>query len=426
MFNDYQAAVDYIHSLPHLHKENSLKYVKRVIAQIPGSFKTVHVTGTNGKGTVCNYLTSLLVNSGLKVGTFSSPYVKKFNERIQLDDQPVSDKTIIDLTNSTRALVEKIQQTDPEFFLVEFEFLVIMMYQYFIQQKVDIGVIEVGIGGEHDKTNFIDPELSIITNVGMDHMKLIGPTLKDIAQEKSGIIKTNRPVVLGEIVPDAKKILLAKAKSTDSQVIEFGKNYQVANLKVEDVDCSKFDWVNNQFKFKNIQIKSFSKYQVQDAAIAIAAFVELADLENLKVSEKVVRQSLKIDGLPARTQIIAKDPLIILDGAHNVPAITDLITSLTKIRQGRRVVVLYAAMKDKQRTKILKKLNNFANLVIVTTTDEKRAADSSDYQLDNSKDEFVGVWQLAFAQAMNSLDSDSMLIITGSLHFAGAILNLLS
>lgn len=418
-------AIAYIHSLPHLHPDKSLKYVQHALKKLGNpqqKLKTIHVTGTNGKGSVCYYLTNLLVTTGLKVGTFASPYVTAFNERIQINGQPISDADLLDLTQQIAAVVQQIQVHDATFCLTEFEFLTVMMFQFFAAEKVDFGVIEVGIGGEYDKTNVIIPEVAIITNIGMDHAQLIGPTLKDIAHEKSGIIKSKRPLVLGEIPASVQDVIEHKAQLMQAPIYQYGKDFQIEHVQLNSEEALTFDWHDQQQHFQDLKVASFAPTQAIDAAIALKAYWLLFPQ---KISTAEIKAGLAAASLPARTQIISHDPLIILDGAHNLPAIKALLTNIVPLRQKRRLHILYAAMVDKDRTAILHELANYADDIIITTLDEKRAAKNSDYSALTAQEHYIAPWQVAFAQAITSLDNESILLICGSLHFASAILELL-
>lgn len=424
MISTYEEALTYIHSLPHLHSVNNLQAVRQVLTKLGNpqdQIKTIHVTGTNGKGSTCNYLTHLLVAAGYQVGTFMSPYVQKFNERIQLNGHNVSDEQILALTQIVQAAVNQIQMQDPDFYLVEFEFVCVMMWQLFAQQSVDYGIIEVGIGGQHDKTNVITPELSIITNVGLDHEQLIGPSLKDIAQEKAGIIKSQRPVIVGELLPETQTVIQEVAAAQAAPVYQLGRDFQYQQIKIDNWDHSQFQWSDGSQHFP-VAIASCAQEQMRDAAIAIKAFTILQP----HFSPLLIKKALQKTQLKARMQIIATDPPIILDGAHNLPAIEALLHNILKIAPNRRIVVLYAAMVDKDRNAILSVLQQAAAQIIVTSFEEPRAAQQSDYQNLSSTCRFIDPWPVAFGQAVNSLDSESLLLICGSLHFAGVILDLLS
>ena len=227
-FTNVDQVINRIYSLPKLHPKNDLSYVKRILKQLNNpqdSVKTIHVTGTNGKGSTSYYLSNLLQKAGQKTGLFVSPYIYEFNERIQLNGKNISNRDLVEVANKIEAAIKELKKTDPDFSLVTFEYEVALAFQFFAQKKCDYAVIEVGIGGEHDKTNVITPEVSIITTIGLDHEKIIGPTLADIAKEKSGIIKQNKPVVLGNIPQDVLDILL-------EEILKLNYLKQLLNIKI--------------------------------------------------------------------------------------------------------------------------------------------------------------------------------------------------
>ncbi|MCT7863168.1 MAG: Mur ligase family protein, partial [Lactobacillus crispatus] len=177
-FTKAQEVIDYLYALPHLHPKNNLSFIKRLLLELGNPqdlVKAIHITGTNGKGSTSYYLSNLLKKAGQKTGLFVSPYVYEFNERIQLNNQNISDQDLVKTANIVQGTYEKLQQQDSTFSLVTFEYEVALAFVYFAQKKCDYAVIEVGIGGEHDKTNVIMPEVSIITTIGLDHEKIIGP-----------------------------------------------------------------------------------------------------------------------------------------------------------------------------------------------------------------------------------------------------------
>ena len=222
-FTKAQEVIDYLYALPHLHPKNNLSFIKRLLLELGNPqdlVKTIHITGTNGKGSTSYYLSNLLKKAGQKTGLFVSPYVYEFNERIQLNNQNISDQDLVKTANIVQGTYEKLQQQDSTFSLVTFEYEVALAFVYFAQKKCDYAVIEVGIGGEHDKTNVIMPEVSVITTIGLDHEKIIGPTIQDIAREKSGIIKAKRPVVLGNVPEVVWPILKSKAEEEHAIVYQ--------------------------------------------------------------------------------------------------------------------------------------------------------------------------------------------------------------
>ena len=223
---NYQEVIEKIEHLPKLHKRNDLSYIRRVLTKLGNpedKVKTIHVTGTNGKGSTSYYLSNLLQKAGQKTGLFVSPYIIKFNERIQINGQGISDDDLVIGFEKISEAIKDIRRQDPDFNLVTFEFETVLAFWLFAYKQCDYAVIEVGIGGEHDKTNVITPEVSIITTIGLDHEKIIGPTIEDIAHEKSGIIKEKRPIVLGNIPNNVHNILLKKAEQLHAPLYETDK-----------------------------------------------------------------------------------------------------------------------------------------------------------------------------------------------------------
>lgn len=420
LITNYPAALDYIHSLPHLHQQNTLMFVKRALAYFDNpqnQIKTVHVTGTNGKGTTCYYLTQLLVNSHQKVATFASPYVVDFTERFLINGQPINSQKIVALTNQVQQAVSDLQKLDDQFYLVEFEFLVVMMFLLCVQERVDYGVIEVGIGAQHDKTNVITPQLSIVTNVAMDHAALIGPTLLDIAQEKAGIIKPQTPVILGALTPAMRKVFVQRADQLRAPVYSWSDDFQATDIHVQNVQQTNFTWSNNQFVYKGLQLKTCAQSQIVDVALALQAYHLLIP----DPQPAVISASLAVPGLLARMQVLQTKPLVIVDGAHNLAAIQQLIDDLQPIRQKRSLKILYAAMNDKQHQKILQQLATVATQIVVTSMSETRAATAQDYHLPIGAT-FIGSWPTALVQTLRDLQNSEILLICGSLHFAGEVL----
>ncbi|MCI1884215.1 MAG: Mur ligase family protein, partial [Lactobacillus sp.] len=226
-------AIAYLYQLPHLHPRNDLSYIKTVLQALgnpQAKTPAIHVTGTNGKGSTCYYLSALLKQAGQKTGLFVSPYVIDFNERIQINGRMISDQLLLAAFAAVKTVIDDIQADQPQFQLTTFEFETCMAFWVFNHERCDYAVIEVGIGGEHDKTNVITPVVSIITTIGLDHEQLIGPTLADIAREKSGIIKAQRPVVLGNVPAEVLPIVLAKAKAEAAPVVRLGRDFQPADF----------------------------------------------------------------------------------------------------------------------------------------------------------------------------------------------------
>lgn len=370
-FTNVDQVIKRIYSLPKLHPKNDLSYIRRILKQLNNpqdNVKTIHVTGTNGKGSTSYYLSNLLQKAGQKTGLFVSPYVYQFNERIQLDNQDISDQDLIVVANIVQKAYEELQEEDSAFSLVTFEYEVALAFVYFAQKKCDYAVIEVGIGGEHDKTNVIMPEASIITTIGLDHEQIIGPTIQDITREKSGVIKHNRPVILGNIPKNVLPILEQKAKIEDAPVYLLGKDFNVS------ID-QKIHYIDSQYKLNFVLRAQVEAY---DIAVAFKTF----SLLNLKLSDEDIENAIDQTIIPGRYHILEQKPLVILDGAHNIQAMTNLLNTVHQLAQkrGGHVHALITMMKDKDLEQVFSLFNKDDD-VLLTTLSYARTAKKNDFPI---------------------------------------------
>ncbi|WP_300558592.1 cyanophycin synthetase [Companilactobacillus sp.] len=411
MIETYEQAVNYIHSLPRMHKRNDLIDIKNALKKLgnpQNDYPTVHVTGTNGKGSTVNYLANLLEKTDRRVGMFTSPFVIKFNERIQINHQMISDQEIVKLVNE---IIEKTQGIN----LIEFEFVTVMGFLYF-RGKVDIAIIEVGIGAEHDKTNVITPILSIITSIGLDHEKIIGPTIQDIAIEKSGIIKPQVPVVCGKLPDSVKLIIQEKAEKEKSGLFELGEDFFVKGFQTKDYR-NQFTYWEKLVTIQDIQVFGFEKTDAANAAIAIKAFILIEQMAQTQLSSRFVVQNIDDHQLLGREQIVQNHPLVLMDGAHNIDAVANLINSLNANWPKKDIIVLYTGMKDKDRADILKIIAPKVQSVYVSNLLLSRAAKKEDYDLSEFNNiEFVSDYHAKIDQIISTMTDHQIFLITGSFY----------
>ncbi len=414
-FTKAQDVINYLYSLPKLHEKADLSYIKKVLTFLDNpqdKVKTVHVTGTNGKGSTSYYLSSLLQKAGQKTGLFVSPYVFEFNERIQLNGRNISNQNLVEIANQIELILAKIRRENPAFSLVTFEYEVVMAFLYFAREKCDYAVIEVGIGGEHDKTNVIMPEVSVITTVGLDHEKIIGPTLQDIAREKSGVIKKNRPVIIGNVPKEVLPIIQQKAQEESAPLIQLGKDFKISlqeNLTYQDQN-------------KKISFLPRPLVEGYDVGIAISA----VSLLGVKLSAAEIKEAINQTKIPGRYQIVQNNPLVILDGAHNIQAVQNLLNYAhceQKRRQGQ-VRILIMMMKDKDIAQVFD-LFHATDEVYLTTIDYPRAAKKKDFpQWIQEKYQYMSDWQAAYQNLKQKSQTNDILLVTGSFYLVGNILQM--
>lgn len=410
-FTNVDQVIKRIYSLPKLHPKNDLSYIRRILKQLNNpqdSVKTIHVTGTNGKGSTSYYLSNLLQKAGQKTGLFVSPYIYEFNERIQLNGKNISNNDLIKTANKIEAAIEILKKDDPDFSLVTFEYEVALSFQFFAQENCDYAVIEVGIGGEHDKTNVIIPEVSVITTIGLDHEKIIGPTLKDIAKEKSGIIKSNRPVVLGNVPQDVLEILLNKAQSENSKSFLLGRDFQIKIMP----DVIEYEDSKNIYNFALRPL-----VEAYDIGVAVQAI----QLLQLDLDRKKIEEAINETRIPGRYDVIQTSPEIIVDGAHNLQAMENLLNLVRKKKKGQ-IYVLLGMMKDKDLGPVTKLFKD--EKVTLTRIDYPRAARLEDFPKEAQKEfEYKENFEEAYTSLKNKLQADDMLLVTGSFYLVGAVLN---
>lgn len=410
-FTNVDQVIKRIYSLPKLHPKNDLSYIRRILKQLNNpqdNVKTIHVTGTNGKGSTSYYLSNLLQKAGQKTGLFVSPYIYEFNERIQLNGKNISNNDLIKIANEIETAIEILKKDDPNFSLVTFEYEVALAFQFFVQENCDYAVIEVGIGGEHDKTNVIIPEVSVITTIGLDHEKIIGPTLKDIAEEKSGVIKSNKPVVLGNVPQNVLEILLNKAQSENSKSFLLGRDFQIKIMP----DVIEYQDSKNLYNFALRPL-----VEAYDIGVAVQAI----QLLQLDLDRKKIEEAINETHIPGRYDVIQTSPEIIVDGAHNLQAMENLLNLVRKKKKGQ-IYVLLGMMKDKDLGPVTKLFKD--EKVTLTRIDYPRAARLEDFPKEAQKEfEYKENFEEAYTSLKNKLQADDMLLVTGSFYLVGAVLN---
>ncbi|WP_429970690.1 bifunctional folylpolyglutamate synthase/dihydrofolate synthase [Fructilactobacillus sp. Tb1] len=426
MLKTYEEAVSYIHSRPRLRKETTQKRILNLLAKLGNpqhEVKSVHVVGTNGKGSVVAYLLNMLQGIGKRVGTFTSPFMIRFNERISINGQPIPDADLLAIVNQVKPIVDEIDDTNAEMGPSEFEVLTALMYLYFAQQKLDLAIVEAGIGGETDSTNVDDNSImTIITTIGMDHMKLLGNTITKIAHTKAGIIKPNTPTIVGKLPSKALAEVETVAATKSSPLTIMGKDYTV---KIDNQH--HFDFSSLRMDIFRIKTNMLGKFEMEDAGIAIAAFTKLNKLE-FKLKDKEVKAVIKAEIQQTkwigRMEVINSNPLTIIDGAHNVPAIKSLKESLSDYAN-RQIDLVMAVFADKQYQQMLDILESMPNVNLYLTSfvpDENRKVADFSF-VDESKVKYAANWMelISELELQNYNDKQKLIVITGSLLFISEV-----
>ncbi len=317
-------------------------------------FKSIHIAGTNGKGSTSHMLASVLQSAGYKVGLYTSPHLKDFRERIKINGKNIAEQYVVDFVEKYKTDFEKIE---PSFF----EMTVGLAFQYFKEQKVDIAVIEVGLGGRLDSTNIITPLLSVITNISFDHTALLGNTLEKIAFEKAGIIKSGIPVVVGETQEEIKNVFIEKAKTNNSEIQFADKIFEIKNVEYfyNKKQLLGFDVKQNgKLKFQKINCELLGLYQQKNLKTVLCA-VDVLNKQDFVINEKAMREGIENvisqTGLLGRWQILSQNPLVIADTGHNEAGIKEVLEQIKNTPHEKLHFVL-GVVNDKDVSSILNML----------------------------------------------------------------------
>ncbi|MBB2145550.1 bifunctional folylpolyglutamate synthase/dihydrofolate synthase [Pedobacter sp. LMG 31464] len=311
-------------------------------------FKSIHVGGTNGKGSTSHMLAAILQQAGYKTGLYTSPHLKDFRERIRINGKMITKQFVKDFVASQQDIIQEIE---PSFF----EVTVGMAFDYFAKEKVDIAVIEVGLGGRLDSTNIITPELSVITNISLDHTNILGDTLPEIAFEKAGIIKKNIPVVIGEKQTETEAIFIQKAKAENSSISFAGSSLHIENAHQKGSLLIVNIYKETQLIYPNLALDLTGSYQLKNILTVIESILKLKEI-GYSIPDEAVYTALKnvkkLTGLQGRWQTISKNPLVICDTGHNKAGITEVMQNI-KNTPHQKLHVVIGMVKDKDISGVL-------------------------------------------------------------------------
>ena len=426
----YSETLDYLFSaLPMFSKLGESAYKKDLtntisLCEFLGNpqqqFKTIHVAGTNGKGSTSHMLAAIFQEAGYKTGLYTSPHLKDFRERIKVNGQVCEEEFVIEFTHGIEPMIHQIS---PSFF----EITVAMAFDYFAKNQVDIAIIEVGLGGRLDSTNIIRPTLSVITNIGYDHMNLLGNRLEEIAFEKAGIIKQETPIVIGESLPETKPVFLAKATACMAP-IHFAKDqFQVTDFETKSghlmVTVCKLS--NQEHDTFELDLPGF--YQTKNLLTALTA-VDQLNLQGWKLDKSTVfnalKQVKKLTGLHGRWEVIANHPLTVLDVGHNEDGIKEIVKQI-ELTGKQSLHIVIGMVKDKEIDKALQLLPKKASYYF-TKAAIPRALNETILQQQAANFGIIGksypTVSAAFIAAKNHAGKEDLILVCGSVFVVSEII----
>lgn len=444
-FNSYKQAKDFLLQTIDYEKLTQYKYntsgfdLKRMVEMM--SFvgnphkkrRCVHITGTKGKGSTSIIIASILKELGLKTGLFTSPHLIYLEERMKVNDRMISQKMFVELINRLKPYIDRIMVKTPALMPTFFEIVTAIAFLYFERKKVDISVLEVGMGGRLDSTNIILPEISVITPVGYDHTARLGHTLDRIAYEKAGIIKEGVPVISSVQEPEALSVISKTCKEKNARLYLVGKDILINNIKatkrngIYGTGCEIQTWKN---KYKNIFLPLVGRHQVENCATAIGSLEVLSENGVIKTDNEMVINALAKVKCPARIEVISKSPLIILDTAHTVSSMKILRESIKENFSFKKLIVVIGLSADKDIEGILKEIACVADGLILTRTGNPREAEPEQMAVTakrfyRKKPMVIEDIDEALKEARRIAKKDDLICITGSFFLAGKMKTLL-
>jgi dihydrofolate synthase/folylpolyglutamate synthase len=383
-----------------------------LLGQPQDKFRSIHIAGTNGKGSVSHLLASIFQDAGYKTGLYTSPHLRDFRERIRINGAMIPQENVV-------GFVEKRKKEFDQMDLSFFEMTVGLAFDYFANEKVDIAIIETGMGGRLDSTNLITPLLSVITNIGLDHTQFLGDTLSAIATEKAGIIKKNIPVVIGETQLETSDVFLTKAEEKTSEIFFADRQFSAKRLESLQINSQFFDiWKQDQLYLEQLEVPLLGRYQQKNIVTVLCAIDQLKS--NFHIDHNNIRDGIsnvtRQTGLMGRWQIMGQNPVIIADTGHNQDGIKEVVLQLKQMRFNHLHIVL-GMVNDKNIEGMLRLFPNTATYYFCKADiprgfdAQKLATIASEFGLRGEV--YDSVWS-AYNRARHAARFDDVVFVGGS------------
>lgn len=417
---NYHEALSYIHGVNHTFCKPGLERISALCEALGNpqkKLKFVHVAGTNGKGSTSCMLASILKQAGYRTGLYTSPYIYRFNERMQINGLEIEDTALAELVSEIAPIADKMSDRP-----TEFELITAVAFEYFRRERCDIVVLEVGMGGRFDSTNIIEePLLSIITGISLDHVAFLGDTVEKIAFEKAGIIKEGRPVIFGGENEEALAVIKKRSLALSAPF------YTVDHSLIHDTSMSLSGTEFSFGEWKNVRLSLLGAYQPKNASLVLKS-VEILRDSGLKIDTGAVYDGIREARWRARFEIISKNPTVIFDGGHNVEGIAAAVNSIKEYYPNGRVAVMSGVLADKDYRAIARSISEVAASAFTITPDNPRALPAEKYSEVLSE---YGVSAIAYHSIKEALKSaiayakenQVPLFCLGSLYTYGSVLD---
>ena len=401
-------------SIPRKHGLYRMEAILEALGNPERELKSIHIAGTNGKGSTAAMMTAFAKAHGLQVGTFTSPHMDSIRERIQLDGVPLEEEPFWQAASVIREVENRLFEEWGAFNY--FEILTAMMFVVFQQEAVDLAIIEVGIGGLLDNTNVGHPLVSVITTIGLDHQDLLGSTLEEITAQKAGIIKSGQQVVVGPVTRECMDVIRGVTSEKGATVQAFGEDFSLVEDSYQDIELT--------IPLEQLALKG--AFQKENATVAIRAFRSWMEATGRSVQPECIEAALRVVSWLGRMEVLQETPLVIIDGAHNLPAIERLVQNMTA-RVGKKQTLLFSALTRKDSQQMLLRLQGAlpdVNIILTSFHPSRGlsiARSDVEVYLDSSKISYEESFEDVIDRFASSTDDRSELWVTGSLYFIAEV-----
>ena len=417
-FTNYEKCIDFLFGLERVGIKYDLKNIKAILKFLDNpqkKFKSIHIAGTNGKGSVASAINSVLIEKGFKTGLYTSPHIRDFRERILINGKEISKQFILDFTNRVYELIIKII---PSFY----EVTTAMAFEYFSMQKIDFAVIETGLGGRLDSTNVLRPLISVITGISIDHTEYLGNTIKSIAGEKAGIIKNKIPVVTGTIKGIPGSVIKKKCEELKCELIESEKLFNTEIFQ-RDENGIMINIDGITFAYPVV-----GDYQISNIKTTLAALSKICEIEKFEINYEILFRGLykmaENSKFYGRFQLINKNPLLVIDVSHNFEGISQIKSNL-KYFKYKKLVIIFGMMKDKNYAACINKIGELEAKIILTKPNYKRAEEPEElYRCAINKEKYFISENIkpAYINAKKLAGKQDLILITGSFFLVSDLL----
>ncbi len=382
-------------------------------------FHSIHIAGTNGKGSTAAILESILREAGYKTGLYTSPHLIDMRERIKISGKPIDEKKVAEILET---LIPHVETTGASFF----ETLTAMAFLYFAEEKVDVAVLETGLGGRLDATNVVVPLLTIITEIGLDHTRILGKNLKSITYEKAGILKPGVACIVGAGNQKVRRYLAELAAERNVPLIFSREAVKLSRIKLSE-DGNRFDATVENNTYRDLTLKLLGQYQIENSILALLTVEELKS-QGWTISDKSVRQGMEKVVWRGRLELLQRNPKLLVDSAHNPMGISNLVRAVKTIFQYEKLILVFGVLEDKDYRKMFQKIAPLAEKIVLTKPLSDRALEPEKlldmYPEWSGKIEVIPDIKTAWKRAVSSAKRNDMVCGAGSIYFIGEVLRL--